>query len=126
MPTQTHETVVQNGSGAYVARGTATKTANAEFAIGSTIANSGNDVYTMDVDVSNIVAFWFISDKAVTLTINDDGSPDETYALAASVPFAWHDSLGTANPLTHDWTSIKIANASGATAIVTGAVLVAV
>ena len=124
MPSQTHQTVIRTGSSAQVANGSVVKTANTEVEIGSTIATGNNDVLTIVLDVSNVVAWWLLSDRNVTFTVNDDGTPDETYNLVAGVPLSWHSSDGTVNPMATDWTSVKIANASGATAVVTGGFLV--
>lgn len=124
MPTQTHTTSIKNGSNAQVANGSVVKTANTEIEISSTIAASGNDVLTIALDVSNVVAWWLLSDHACTVTVNDDGTPDETYSLVANVPLSWHSTNGSVNPMAADWTSIKIVNSAGATAHVTGGFLV--
>lgn len=126
MPSQTHTATVQNGSGAQVARGTTTKTANGEIEFGSTIANSGNDVYTMAVVPGDVVALWILSTRNVTVNINDDGSPDQVISLVANVPLTWHNGMGTTCPITATISSMKVLNASGASAVVSGAFLLGI
>ena len=92
-------------------------------------ADAGSTVITVAVDISAVKAFGLKSTKAVTVTVNDDGTPDATVSLAANVPLIWVASLAgtqypTDNPLgTVDITSMKVANASGAAATVSFACL---
>jgi len=81
------------------------------------------------VDISAVKAFGLKSTKAVTVTVNDDGTPDATIALAANVPLIWVAALAgtqypTSNPLgSADITGMKVTNASGAAATVSFACL---
>lgn len=80
-------------------------------------AATGTTVANFSVDVSEMVALLISCDRDVTLTFNDDGSPDATVNLLAGVPLIWTDDGYFANPLgSTDITSFKATLASGATA----------
>jgi hypothetical protein len=95
------------------------------------VATTTTTVITGDTEVefnvaviaANIVGFYIVSDKAVTMTENDDGTPDLTVALAAGVPYVWRTGLG-ANPISVDITSLKLVKADATAAIVKGSFIV--
>lgn len=77
------------------------------------------------IDVSQTVAVFFKSDKAVTLETNaTDASGGDTLTLAADVPYVWCTGKPDSLRLTADVTStIYVTNASGSTATVYGMVV---
>lgn len=83
-----------------------------------TIPAAGATTFTnFDVDVSACVALFMLCDRAITITINDDGTPDATITLVANVPLVWTNDGYFSNPLGNvDVTSIKATLASGADA----------
>lgn len=73
----------------------------------------GNKTITVGIDVSKIIAIGFESDKALTMTTNDDGSPDDEFVLAANTPVIWANDFPAILPcpLEVDVTSFKLVNA---------------
>ena len=79
----------------------------------------GTDVQvTIAIDVSAVKAFYIVSDRAITLETNSGGSPVNTIALLAGIPYFWHTSMYDTFKLTTDVTAMFFTNASGATAAV--------
>jgi len=76
------------------------------------------------IDVSEVKFLMLVSDKAVTVETNSGTVPDYTFTLGANVPWVWHESMGIANPITVDITSLFVTNASGAAAALQMRVLV--
>lgn len=67
-----------------------------------------------DVDVSACASVVMLCDRAVTITINDDGTPDATISLLANKPLVWQNDGYFSNPLGNvDVTSIKVTVGSG-------------
>jgi hypothetical protein len=54
-----------------------------------------------------------VSDKAITLETNSGGSPVDTIALAANVPYDWRVGNADAFRLGTDVTGLFVTNASG-------------
>ena len=101
-------------TGAFSNGGTAitssvTKTVEAEHNFDVTVPGNGNVVIDIDIDVSALSTLWILSTGAVTLTTNDDGTPDDTLVLAANEKLEWTSTCGLPNPFasTVDVTSIK-------------------
>jgi len=70
-----------------------------------------------DVDVSAMASLFMLCDRDITITINDDGTPDATVDLLANVPLVWTNDGYFSNPLgSIDVTSIKATLAAGAAA----------
>ena len=66
------------------------------------------------VDLSQMFSRVIQCDRDVTLTFNDDGTPDATIALLANKPLIWTEDAYFANPLgSTDITSFKATLASG-------------
>ena len=122
---QTIATEIRNGSGGVVASATHTQSGDVEQEFSVVAPGSGNVVVALAVTAADIVAFAIVADKAVTFTINDDGTPDDTFALAADVPFHWDAGGLGACPLTHNITSMKFAKAGAGDAAVRGVFLTA-
>lgn len=97
-----------------------------------TVPAASSVVIPLAVDVSAVTHVTIkteLSDgsgdaSTVTLTANDDGTPDLTLTLKSAAPFTWTKDSGVTNPLlSTDWTSFKLATA-GAEATVTVVVIV--
>jgi hypothetical protein len=76
-----------------------TSVSNSSYEAGTTAA-SIDQVYSVVTDQAVAVAWTLaglqsivlLSDKNMTVKINDDGSPDATISLVAGVPFIWNRS----------------------------------
>jgi len=76
------------------------------------------------IDVSQVVACYIASDKAVTLETNaTDASGGNTITLAADVPYMWNTGSPDTLKLTTDVTKIYVTNASGSSATVSALVV---
>jgi len=97
---------------------TFTYTAGTQMKWDETVTGGSNIVVTTSIDVSAIVSLLILSPtRNMTLTINDDGTPDATVNLLAGVPVVWSADVGGSNPLgSVDVTSFKAALAAGANA----------
>ena len=113
---------IEDDAGRVVGRDTYVEEGEEEIEF-KTDVPTGSVVVSLPVDVSQIDSFYIVSDKAVTLTENDDGTPDLTVSLLAGVPYWWHAGM-SANPFSVDIVTLKLANAGSATASVHGAFLV--
>lgn len=69
-----------------------------------------------DVDVSQMVSCFLMCDQAVTVQTNSSGSPDETFALAANVPYMWSTDAPFTNKFATDLANLYITNSSGTAA----------
>lgn len=99
-------------------------TGGAQLKWNETVTGGSNIVVTAAIDVSAVIAVLLLSPRAMTVTINDDGSPDATISLLANVPKMWSADVGGSNPLgAVDVTSWKAALAAGADAVLTFIVL---
>jgi hypothetical protein len=119
----TYQTSIKDDAGRTVASESSIQTGDTEIEFSTTVPGSGNDVVTFEVDVSSVIAFYIVSDKEVTMTENDDGSPDLTQVLSAGVPFWWYTGKGS-NPFSVDIASLKFTKADATSAVVHGAFLV--
>jgi len=75
-----------------------------------------NKQLTCTLDVSAVKSFYMVSDQDVLFETNSGGSPADTIALLAGVPYVWNEDSYDAFLLGTDVTAIFITNASGATA----------
>lgn len=81
--------------------------------LATTVAVSTSNTYTWAIDVSQVKHLYIETSSALTLLVNDDGTPDETVVLSSSAPIVWNSNMGTACPLgTDDATSVKFTNGS--------------
>jgi hypothetical protein len=73
----------------------------------------GNKTITLGIDVSKIIAIGWESDKALTMTTNDDGDPDDSFTLVANTPVIWASDFPAVLPcpLTVDIVTFKLVNA---------------
>lgn len=83
-----------------------------------TITGGGNQTFTnFDVDVSQVESLVMLCDRDITITVNDDGTPDATIALKAGKVLRWAPDGYFTNPLgSTDVASIKATLAAGADA----------
>lgn len=120
---QTFTTTIKDDASRVVATETHTETGDSLEEFNVSCPGSSNVVVPLTVDVSTVTAFWIVSDGAVALTENDDGSPDlGPISLVANVPYWWFTGKGT-NPFTVDVTSLKFTKATAGAATVKGAFL---
>ena len=123
---QTFALTIKDDASRVVASDAHVVSGDAEESFSVVCPGSGNVSVPVTIDVSTVVAFWIMSTKSdVTLTFNDDGSPDLTVVLVANVPYWWYTGLG-ANPLSVDLTgasAIKLVKSTATDALVTGAFL---
>lgn len=105
-----------NGSTALTA--TVTKTVEEEINAEATVPGSGNVVVSIAVDVSQLADVFISCDGTITLTTNDDGTPDDTFTITANEPLVWTSACGLPNPFASntDITSIKAAKATAGSA----------
>ena len=76
------------------------------------------------IDVSQVVACYLSSTKAVTLETNaTDASGGNTITLAADVPYMWNTGSPDTLKLTADVTKIYVSNASGSAATVSALIV---
>ena len=83
-----------------------------EMNIEESIAGSSTDVQVnCPIDVSALKSIYMVADKDLTIQTNDGGSPDNTIALKANVPFVWDASSGYfPNVLTVDVVALFVTN----------------
>lgn len=78
-----------------------------------TVPGSSNVVIDVAVDVSalSLVYIWLdgTAGHTITLTTNDDGTPDDTFTITVDKPLVWYTGCGLPNPFasTVDITSMK-------------------
>lgn len=95
------------------------KTGGAEFNLDEAVVDGAAGLSIVaTLDVSALKLLYLISDQALTVKTNDNGSPNNTFTLAANVPFAWVEGgaalRDTAGALvTVDVATLKVTNASG-------------
>lgn len=92
---------------------------------GDTEINSGDlTVAVSDADAAVGIAFAFANLQSlywhstgdVTIKTNSVGSPAQTFALKANIPFLWIKNSGIPNPISTDVTSLHVVNASASVA----------
>lgn len=69
-----------------------------EVNIDETVPASSNIVVACNIDVSALKSIYISSDQTVTLTTNDDGTPDDTLVITADKPLVWYTGCGLPNP----------------------------
>jgi len=123
MLTQTYVVTIKDDAARVKASVSTDVTGDVEEQFSVNVPIGGDVVVPMTVDVSGVVAFWIAADGDLTMTENDDGSPDLTASLVADQPYWWHNETVGANPFTVDITSLKFTNAGGSIVTVRGAFL---
>lgn len=89
--------------------GSVSSTVEAEHNFDVTVPGSSNTVVDVDLDVSALSSVYISSTGTITLTTNDDGTPDDTLTITANIPLVWTSTCGLPNPFASavDVTSIK-------------------
>lgn len=75
-----------------------TITDDAEQNFDVTVPGSSNVVVGCEIDVSALKLLYIYSDQTVTITTNDDGTPDDTLTITALKPLIWYTGCGLPNP----------------------------
>lgn len=122
---QNFTTVIKDDAGRTQATEDSIMIGDSEEEFSVTCPGSGNVSVPLSIVIANVTAFWIVSDKALTMTVNDDGSPDLTVSLAAGVPYWWYTGKGD-NPIPNDLTgasALKFAKGTAGDATVKGAFL---
>lgn len=117
---QTFSLSIKDDAGRVVASESAVKNGDTEVEFNASIPGTSNHTLAMEVDVSTVVAFYIISDKALEMQEN---TSDLLVELAAGVAYWWYTGKGT-NPFSVDVTGLKFTNAGAAAAVVHGAFLI--
>lgn len=124
--TQTYTTAISDDAGRVVATQANIQTGDSEETFSVTCPGSSNVSVPLTITQAGMLAFWVVSDKSdVTMTVNDDGSPDLTVALTANVPYFWATGMGT-NPITQNLTgasALKFVKSTATNATVKGGFL---
>ena len=97
-----------------------TLTGDGEQNFDITVPGSGNIVVSCEIDVSALVGVYISTDQTVTMTTNDDGTPDDTLTLTAGKPLVWYSGCGLPNPFASavDVESFKLTRGSAGDAAV--------
>jgi hypothetical protein len=124
--TQTFTTAITDDAGRVVATKAKAVTGDSEEEFNVSCPGSSNVAVPLSIVQAGMVSFWVVADAAdVTMTVNDDGSPDLTVVLVANVPYFWNADMGD-NPITDDLagaSALKFTKSSAGAATVKGAFL---
>jgi hypothetical protein len=78
------------------------------------VPNASTDLqFVFTLDVSAVKSFYAVSDQDITVETNNGGTPVNTLALKANVPYIWTTDSYDTFKLTADVTSLFVTNASG-------------
>lgn len=80
------------------------------------IAVGTDTLVALTVDVSQVKSIFILSDRNITLETNNGGSPVNTLALKANIPYLWFTNKYDTMKFTSDITALYVTNASGGTA----------
>lgn len=72
-----------------------------------------NKEYVLALDQSQLNGLYIWADGAITLKTNSSGSPDDTLAVPAGIPYVWCTGMLGTLLITADVSKIFITNASG-------------
>jgi len=103
-------TQVLNAPGISISGGK-TYSASLSESLADVAAGNGTTQMTMTIDVSAVKAFAIFSDVDITLKTNSSGSPANTLALKAGIPYIWTTDSYDTFKLTTDVTSLFFVNA---------------
>lgn len=92
--------------------------AGAESNLDEAIPTGNNNLVAFQLDVSQCLELFMVGAVALTVKTNSSGSPDNTFTLAAGVPFSWvlgdpplRDTAGTA--VAADITALYVSAVAG-------------
>lgn len=90
--------------------------------IDESVADAASDEeLIMAVDISELKAFYLVSDQVLTVEVNDNIGGGGILTFAAGVPIQWFEGdLAAAKPIAVDITSIFKSNSSGSAARLQG------
>ena len=94
-------------------------TAGLRIAISEQIAIANDVLVALSVDVSQVKGVYILSDQDVTLETNNSGSPTNTLALKANIPYVWYTNKYHSLVFSSDITALYVTNASAAAANLT-------
>ena len=83
-----------------------------------------NQLVSLAFVLAELLAYYMVSDKALTIKTNSSSTPQETISLAAGVPFVYVPGAGLASPFAGNVTALYATNASGSAAALQIRVLV--
>lgn len=90
--------------------------ADLELSMEVPVAGSVTDQESVvGIDISQVKAFYMVSDQDLTVETNDGTTPADTIVLVANEPYIWNEDSYDAFQLGTDVTSLFLTNA-GATA----------
>lgn len=93
-----------------------TLTAGLRIAISEPIAIANDVLVALSVDVSQVKGVYIVCDQDVTLETNNSGSPTNTLALKANIPYVWYTNKYHTLVFSSDITALYVTNASAAVA----------
>lgn len=70
--------------------------------------------HLVSIDISQLKAFYMVSDQALTVETNSGGTPVDSFTLTANRPVVWQ--TGDTAIFTADVTALYLSNSSGSTA----------
>lgn len=109
-------TMSSTGSGLNVT-GSKAYSGGGRSTLDTTVADSVSDqLAVISIDVSVIQSIIILSTQNLTLETNSGGSPIDTIALKANVPYVWNTDQYFTNTLDTDVTAMYLTNASGSSA----------
>lgn len=93
-----------------------TVSAGLRISIDEPIAIANDVLVALSVDVSQVKGVYILCDQDVTLETNNSGSPTNTLALKANIPYVWYTNKYHSLVFTSDITALYVTNASAAVA----------
>lgn len=85
-----------------------------------TVPGSGNVVIASEIDVSALNLVYITLDgtsgHSITLTTNDDGTPDDSFTISVDKPLLWYTGCGLPNPFASG-TDVESFKATKATSV---------
>jgi hypothetical protein len=93
-----------------------TLTADKRESYSLTVPIANDQLVALVLDVSQVKAIVILSDQDLTLETNNSGTPVDTLALKANVPYFWYTNKPQALAFGTDITALYVTNASAAIA----------
>lgn len=90
----------------------------------SVAGGSTNSQFAIAFAHSNVVAYMFMCDRDIDIKFNSTSSPAPDLQLKANQPEMWHNQMGGTSIFAADVTTAYATLAAGASATITGFVLV--
>jgi hypothetical protein len=93
-----------------------TLTADKRESYSLTVPIANDQLVALVLDVSQVKAIVILSDQDLTLETNNSGTPVDTLALKANVPYFWYTNKPQVLAFGTDITALYVTNASAAIA----------